>query len=181
MNDFVRPDWNPYFMMIALAVAQRANCLKGEHPVGAVIVKDNRIVSTGYNGTPSDLVDCRKGGCGVCSGRTAEKRDCVCVHAEQNAILAAARFGISIEGAELYCLVRPCFACSKEMIQVGIKKAYYVFEWNMSDRTEAEEAEYRKIQSGFAIGPIELPNFPLLHTYTSDRHHPGTEQVDTAA
>src|SRR5512142_3260742 len=100
-----RPDRHHYFMGIALAVRQRADCTGQK--VGAVIVVDRRIVSTGYNGTPSGMQNCSDGGCHRCANRDKKYASgtaydlCICVHAEQNAILSAARFGIGVQGATL--------------------------------------------------------------------------------
>ena len=105
----IRPTPDDYFMTIAMAVRRRANCLGNR--VGAVIVIDRRIVSTGYNGTPTGLPNCLDGGCHRCSQRehypTGTGYDlCICVHAEQNALLAAARFGIAVAGGTLYSTLR---------------------------------------------------------------------------
>src|SRR5262245_26488882 len=105
-------EFNDYYMLIAVAVREHSTC-KGRH-VGAVIVKNNRIVSTGYNGTPEGMKNCSKGGCARCNnpdryppGTLYDK--CICVHAEQNAIITAARFGYGIEGATIYTTLQPCF------------------------------------------------------------------------
>ena len=103
-------------MGIAMAVRRRANC-QGNR-VGAVIVVDKHIVSTGYNGTPHGMPNCLDGGCHRCACRDEYPSGtgydmCICVHAEQNAILAAARFGIAVDGATLYSTMRPCFGCTK--------------------------------------------------------------------
>ena len=89
---------------------------------------DNRIISTGYNGTPENMVNCLDGGCYRCANRdksykSGEAYDlCICVHAEQNAILAAARFGISTAGSTMYTTMRPCFGCAKEMLQAQVRE-----------------------------------------------------------
>lgn len=133
MASMTRADRDKYFMAIAMAVRLRANC-KGNR-VGVVIVKDHRIVSTGYNGTPSHMVNCLDGGCLRCSNRdqkfkSGEAYDlCICVHAEQNAILAAARFGIAIQDSTVYTTMRPCFGCAKELLQVGVSRVVYLHEW----------------------------------------------------
>ena len=105
----MRSDWTTYFMGIADLVAQRSTCLRRK--VGAVAVKDKRIVSTGYNGAPSGIRHCAEVGClrqelGIPSGQRHEI--CRAVHAEQNVIVEAARFGIPLAGAELYCTTLPC-------------------------------------------------------------------------
>lgn len=120
-----RPDWQTYFFQIARLVASRSTCLRRQ--VGAVIVKDNRILSTGYNGTPAGITHCLERGCireerNIPSGERHEL--CRGLHAEQNAIIQAAYHGVSINGADLYCTNQPCIICSKMLINAGIKKIY---------------------------------------------------------
>jgi dCMP deaminase len=127
-----RPDPDAYFMGIALAVRARANCTGRR--VGAVIVRDRRILSSGYNGTPSQMVNCEEGGCHRCAHPQAyapgEGYDlCICVHAEQNALLAAARFGVAIEGCTLYSTLQPCFGCLKEILQANVREVCYLQTW----------------------------------------------------
>jgi dCMP deaminase len=144
-----------YFMGIALAVRERADC-RGQK-VGAVIVVEDHIVSTGYNGTPTKMVNCSDGGCVRCLNRDKKYPSgtgydlCICVHAEQNAILAAARFGISIQGATLYTTTQPCFGCLKEMLQARVKGVYYIHAWT-SPRDEDQERQYRVLMGQFANG-----------------------------
>ena len=121
-----RPSWDEYFMNIAHEAAKRANCIRRQ--VGAIIVKDRIIVSTGYNGTPMGVTNCFDGGCLRCLSDAApgEGYDtCICVHAEENAIVLAARHGASTSGAILYSTLRPCFGCIKLCIQAGIKEVIY--------------------------------------------------------
>ena|SRR5579872_1325973 len=135
-----RENRHKYFMNIAMAVRLRANC-KGNR-VGAIIVLDNRIISTGYNGTPENMPNCLDGGCYRCANRdkaykSGEAYDlCICVHAEQNAILAAARFGISTAGSTMYTTMRPCFGCAKEMLQAQVRSVYYLHEWTPSAKED---------------------------------------------
>ena len=119
-----RPDWYEYYINIAIAVRDRANCHGSK--IGSILVLDNRILTTGYNGTPQDMQNCDEGGCDLCADRqtysSGEAYDlCICVHAEQNTLLSAARFGISVEGADLYTTLQPCFGCTKELLQAKIK------------------------------------------------------------
>jgi len=119
-------------MTIAIAVRENANCLGRK--VGAVIVRDDRIVSTGYNGTPEGIKNCCDGGCVRCKDRETYQASvgydvCICVHAEQNAIVSAARFGNGVEGATVYSTLRPCFDCTKAMVQAKIKAIYYLHDW----------------------------------------------------
>lgn len=119
----VRPSWDEYFMSIAELAATRSTCLRRQ--VGAVIVKDKKILTTGYNGAPSGLKHCLDIGClrdklGIPSGERHEL--CRATHAEQNAIVQAALFGVSIKDSTMYCTTQPCILCSKLIINAGIKK-----------------------------------------------------------
>lgn len=122
-----RPSWEEYFMDIARLVARRSTCLRRQ--VGAVMVKDKNILATGYNGTPSGITHCAETGClreqlNVPSGERHEL--CRGLHAEQNAIIQAARHGVNISGATLYCTNSPCIICSKMLINAGIRCVVYV-------------------------------------------------------
>jgi dCMP deaminase len=121
-----RPPWEIYFMDIAILVSKRSTCLR--RSVGSVIVKDKRILSTGYNGAPSGIKHCLETGClreqlHLASGERHEL--CRGIHAEQNAIIQAAYHGVSIKGATLYCTNLPCSICAKMIINAGIKRVYY--------------------------------------------------------
>jgi dCMP deaminase len=142
-----------YMMGIALAVRARANCLGSR--VGAVIAVDRRIVSTGYNGTPAGMPNCDQGGCDRCADRTRFPAGtgydvCICVHAEQNALLAAARFGIAVAGALIYTTSRPCFGCLKELLQAGVSGVRFLHEW--TPRDPALKEEYDRLLAEFASG-----------------------------
>lgn len=124
-----RPDWDTYFMLQAEIAKLRSNCLSRH--IGAVIVKDNRQIATGYNGTPSGIKNCFDGGCPRCTARMkgeikpGESLDrCLCTHAEANAIMQCALFGNagSTRGATLYTTLAPCIECSKMAISVGITR-----------------------------------------------------------
>jgi len=122
----VRPSWDRYFMDIAVLVSSRTTCLRRQ--VGAVIVKDKRLLSTGYNGAPVGLKHCAELGClrqklGVKSGEKHEL--CRAIHAEQNAIIQAATFGVPLLGASIYITHFPCVLCSKMIINAGIKRIVY--------------------------------------------------------
>ncbi len=125
-----RPTWDEYFMELALVVAKRSTCLRQK--VGAIIVKDKRILATGYNGAPSGMAHCLDIGClrekmKIPSGERQEL--CRGLHAEQNAIIQAAKFGISIEGATMYTTHCPCITCAKMIINAGINKVVYGKEY----------------------------------------------------
>ena len=117
-----RPSWNDYFMKITEDVATRSTCLR--RSVGAVIVKDKRILSTGYNGAPVNIAHCTEETClrtkyNVPSGERHEL--CRGLHAEQNAIIQAALHGVSVKGATIYITHQPCSICTKMLINSGIK------------------------------------------------------------
>lgn len=122
----MRPTIDEYFMEIALVVAKRSTCLRNQ--VGAVIVKDKRILSTGYNGAPRNLEHCLDIGCvrqqnNIASGTRHEL--CRAVHAEQNAIIQAALHGVSIEDATVYCTHQPCILCAKMLINSRVEKVVF--------------------------------------------------------
>lgn len=121
-----RPSWDEYFMEVAEVVAKRSTCKRRR--IGAILVKDKRILATGYNGAPSGLRHCEEYGClreelGVPSGERHEI--CRALHAEQNAIVQAARYGISVRDSTLYTTAEPCVLCAKMLINAGIVKIVY--------------------------------------------------------
>lgn len=119
-----------YFMSIARAVALRSNCLKRK--VAAVIVKDNNVISTGYNGTPRGIKNCNEGGCPRCSQFSpsgSNLEECFCSHAEENTIVQAAYHGISIKKSTLYTTFSPCLICTKMIINSGIQEVFYSIEY----------------------------------------------------
>lgn len=125
-----RLSWDDYFMEIARLVSKRSTCLRRQ--VGAVIVRDKRILATGYNGAPRGLAHCIETGClrekmGVPSGRMQEL--CRGLHAEQNAIIQAALFGVSIDNSIIYTVTQPCVVCAKMIINAGIKKVIFDEEY----------------------------------------------------
>lgn len=153
------PDDDDYFMGIALAVRRKANCTGNR--VAAVVVKDKRVITTGYNGTPEGMTNCLDGGCLRCSNPGGQFVSgtgydlCICVHAEQNALLCAARFGISVQGAELYTTMQPCFGCAKEIAQAKIARVVYLHPWVPSNTDPAMDtamkAEYQKILAKVSV------------------------------
>ena len=120
----MRKSWDEYFMEIAEIVKTRSTCLRRQ--VGAVIVKDNRIITTGYNGAPSGLRHCTDIG-GIQSGTRAEL--CYAIHAEQNAIIQAAKVGVSTEGATIYITLQPCVICAKMLVNAGIMRIVHRGEY----------------------------------------------------
>lgn len=121
--------WDSRFMEMAHVIAGWTSCYRPGRSIGCVIVKDKRIMTTGYNGAPAGLKTCReRGECmrdrlGIQSGTRAEL--CYAIHAEQNAIIQAAKLGVSIDGATLYCTHQPCSVCAKMIINAGIRRVVY--------------------------------------------------------
>ncbi|RMZ82232.1 hypothetical protein DV738_g1773, partial [Chaetothyriales sp. CBS 135597] len=129
----LRPTWDAYFMTLASLASLRSNCMKRR--VGCVLVHNSRIISTGYNGTPRNLTNCNEGGCGRCNSANSggvALSTCLCLHAEENALLEAGRERIR-EGAILYCDTCPCLTCSVKIAQVGVKEVVYSQSYNMDD------------------------------------------------
>lgn len=121
-----RPSWHEYFMDITNLVAQRSTCTRRK--VGAILVRDKRIIATGYNGAPAKVSHCLDVGClreqqGIPSGERHEL--CRGLHAEQNSIIQAALHGVSVEGATLYCTNMPCAICSKMLINIRVEAIFY--------------------------------------------------------
>lgn len=121
--------WDHRFMEMAHLIAAWASCYVPNRQIGCVIVRDRRVMTTGYNGAPAGLKTCKeRGEClrrklGVESGTRAEV--CYAIHAEQNAIIQAAKLGVSIDGATLYCTHQPCSVCAKMIVNTGIKRVIY--------------------------------------------------------
>jgi dCMP deaminase len=152
-----RPDKAHYFLLIALAARTRADCLGRR--VGAVITREGRVLSTGYNGTPFGMPNCSEGGCHRCSRRDDDRLRggaydvCICVHAEQNALLTAARFGQQTLGASMTSTTQPCFGCLKEMLQAGISEVRYLHPWDPTEAygDPALVAQYAALRAQFAV------------------------------
>jgi dCMP deaminase len=125
-----RPNWDEYFLKIAKLVSERSTCLR--RSVGAILVKDKKILATGYNGAPAGISHCEETGCiradlEVPSGQRHEL--CRGLHAEQNALLQAALHGNSVKDATLYATVQPCIICAKMLINAGIKAIVIMGEY----------------------------------------------------
>ncbi|KAI9512499.1 cytidine deaminase-like protein [Russula earlei] len=118
--DRLRPSWDSYFMTLASLASMRSNCMKRR--VGAILVRNKRILATGYNGTPLGLTNCNEGGCARCNG-SQEHESCLCLHAEENALLEAGRERVT--GATLYCNTCPCLTCTVKIVQTGVKEVVY--------------------------------------------------------
>jgi dCMP deaminase len=129
-NGRQRPDWDEYFLEIANVVAKRSTCLRRQ--IGAVIVRDRRILTTGYNGAPSGLRHCIEIGClrdelGIPSGTRHEM--CRALHSEMNAVIQAAQHGVSTRGATIYSTRQPCSVCARMIINAGIVKVVYTGDY----------------------------------------------------
>lgn len=150
--DRLRPSWDAYFMSLSELAALRSNCMKRR--VGCVLVANNRVVSTGYNGTPSGLTNCNEGGCARCNGGSSTTKiststvgetsssvvvsglgksldTCLCLHAEENALLEAGRARMPSGTTTLYCNTCPCLTCSVKIVQCGISEVVYLREYSM--------------------------------------------------
>ncbi len=121
-------------MNISLVVSSRSNCIKRK--VGSILVVDRRIISTGYNGTPRGIRNCNEGGCPRCAGAAeagTRLDECLCSHAEENAITQAAYHGVSVGGATIYTTFCPCLMCTKMIINGGIAEVVYGSEFRLGD------------------------------------------------
>ena len=113
-----RPSWDEYFMQITFQVARRSTCPRAA--VGAVIVRDKRILTTGYNGAPTNLPHCTEAGCLMVNGHCVRT-----LHAEQNAIIQGALHGVDVSGSTIYVTHQPCLICAKMIINAGIQRVVY--------------------------------------------------------
>ena len=150
---FERPTWDEYFMLQAELAKMRSNCIVRK--VGAVIVRDNRQLATGYNGTPPGIKNCYEGGCGRCmdrvEGRLKSGEDlarCLCNHAESNAMLHCAILGIEAgtKGATLYTTMAPCRECTKMAVTIGIKRFAFMGRYVEDDLGLAKAAHVKMVQ-----------------------------------
>lgn len=136
-----RPSHDQYFMEIANVVRTRSTCTRGS--VGAILVVDKRIISTGYNGAPPGADHCEERGCDVSAGPEAGCQRAV--HAEANAIAFAARFGVSVGGSSLFCTAGPCLKCAQLILSAGIAEVVYHVPYRLRD------GETLLIESGIKI------------------------------
>ncbi|HEY8055128.1 MAG TPA: deaminase [Terriglobales bacterium] len=147
-----RPGWDEYFMRIARIVALRSNCLKRK--VAAIIVRDRRIISTGYNGTPRGVTNCNQGGCPRCASLAPSGTrldECVCSHGEENAIVQAAYHGISIKDAVLYSTLSPCLQCTKMILNAGIKEVVFNAHYPLG-----QTAQHILAEAGVTVRQLDL-------------------------
>ena len=134
LREVPRPGWDQYFMNIAKVAASRSNCLKRK--VAAIIVRDKRVISTGYNGTPRGTRNCNEGGCPRCNSLAASGtglEECLCSHGEENAIVQAAFHGVGLAGATIYTTFAPCLLCAKMIINSGISEVVYNLDYPLND------------------------------------------------
>ncbi|WP_350343536.1 cytidine/deoxycytidylate deaminase family protein [Proteinivorax tanatarense] len=150
-NKMKRPSWDQYFLEITKVVAQRSTCLRRQ--VGCTLVKDKRILTSGYNGAPTGMDHCAKAGCireklNVPSGERHEL--CRGVHAEQNAIVQGALHGITVKGSTLYVTTQPCVQCAKIIANAGIKRVVFIGDYpdelsiNILTEAKIELEQYKK-------------------------------------
>jgi dCMP deaminase len=149
MTEIKRPSWDEYFLKIAMLVAERSTCRR--HKVGAVIVKNKRILTTGYNGAAAGVKDCLELGClreanNIPSGERHEI--CRAIHAEQNAIIQAGLHGVNIEGASIYCTHPPCILCAKMLANAKVKR-YVTYG-------EYPDEEAKKLLNEIGVGFVKL-------------------------
>ena len=151
-----RPSWDEYFMRMAVLAASRSTCLRRH--VGAVIVKERMVLSTGYNDTPRGLPNCGEGGCARCASEAPSGTGldtCLCIHAEQNSVVQAAYHGVSVAGATIYTTHQPCLTCAKLIVNAGIRRIVYAGEY--PDPLAAEMIR----QAGVTLDRIILDPAPV--------------------
>ena len=159
----LRPTWDHYFMTLASLAARRSNCMRRQ--VGCVLVREKRVMATGYNGTPRNITNCNEGGCPRCntgSGAGTSLATCLCIHAEENALLEAGRDRVG-PGAVLYCNTCPCLTCTIKIIQVGITEVVFSRSYYM----DAEAAKLLQ-QAGVKLRQFSPPKEGLVNLCDKD-------------
>jgi dCMP deaminase len=150
---FERPSWDEYFMAIARVVASRSNCVKRK--VAAVVTRDRRIISTGYNGTPRGVRNCNEGGCPRCNSFAeggTRLDECLCSHGEENAIIQAAYHGVTVRGGTIFTTFSPCLTCTKLIINAGLSEVVYNLHYPLGDTSLALLRE-----AGVKVRQVSLP------------------------
>jgi len=150
---FERPSWDEYFMAIARVVASRSNCVKRK--VAAVVTRDRRIISTGYNGTPRGVPNCNEGGCPRCNSFAeggTRLDECLCSHGEENAITQAAYHGVSVRGGTIFTTFSPCLTCTKLIINAGLSEVVYNVDYPLGGTSLALLRE-----AGVKVRQVSLP------------------------
>jgi dCMP deaminase len=180
-----RPSVEEYKMGLAVEVASRSNCMKSR--VGAIILLGDRIRAVGYNGTIEDFDDCFDGGCPRCRDltiATGEQLDrCICVHAEENALISAARYGIPVEDSECYVTHNPCVGCTKLLIQARIKLVVFLKEYEYPETRDHNRSRQEMRQAAVAAGKTVFKQFndvvPASHAQSArERVKAWTERLD---
>lgn len=162
----LRPTWDHYFMTLASLAARRSNCMRRQ--VGCVLVREKRVMSTGYNGTPRHITNCNEGGCPRCNaggGGGTGLATCLCIHAEENALLEAGRERVG-GGAVLYCNTCPCLTCSIKIVQVGITEVVYSQSYYM----DAEAAKLFE-HAGVKLRQFSPPKEGLVSLHNEGKAH----------
>ncbi|KAI3638817.1 hypothetical protein MIR68_003315 [Amoeboaphelidium protococcarum] len=201
LSTILRPHWDDYFMMLADLAAHRSNCMKRR--VGCILVRNNRVIATGYNGTPRGVRNCNEGGCKRCndgsstdansdnkyitSNRGFGLEECLCLHAEENALLEAGRDRIDISyhhresashhGTILYCNTCPCLSCAKKIVQSGVREVVYRLEYAMDDQSRALLAEAGILLRSYAQSG--LSSLVILFCAMCNQSSPTTVSYDT--
>jgi dCMP deaminase len=159
----LRPTWDHYFMTLASLAARRSNCMRRQ--VGCVLVREKRVIATGYNGTPRNITNCNEGGCPRCNaaiGSGVSLNTCLCIHAEENALLEAGRDRVG-PGAVLYCNTCPCLTCTIKIVQVGITEVVF----NRSYYMDVEAAKLFE-EAGVELRQFSPPKEGLVRLYDVD-------------
>lgn len=177
MSQIFRPSWDEYFMLLAKLAASRSTCLS--RPTGAIITKDKRVLSTGYNGSMPGVPHCIDEG--ICYRRKINASDdgkydfCRSIHAEANAIAQAAKLGVDINGSTVYATLMPCYVCTKLMASAGIKKVYFELKYE-SINAERDQLWTEAISgAGIEFEQLTLPQsvidliLPFMSKVTSER------------
>lgn len=147
-KNYKRVNWDEYFKKITQDITLRSNCRTRQ--CGAILVKEQMIISTGYNGTPRNVKNCYEGGCPRCNDKNVKSGEqldrCICVHAEENAILQAAIHGMSTLDSVLYTSYTPCIFCTKSIINAGVKEVVYFDDYYSLDELSKDMFSQAKIK-----------------------------------
>lgn len=159
----IRPSWEQYFMIIAKIIALRSTC--NSRPGGAIVVRDNRILATGYTGSVSGAFQCSDKGLDYCFRRDSGVSDidkyntCKSIHAEQNAIAYAAKFGVSLNGGVMYCTLQPCYICLKSIAASGINEVNFELLYESGNKKRDESWKYAFEEFEIECKQIKINDF----------------------
>lgn len=184
-KSYCRPSWDEYFMNIADMVASRGSCDRGR--TGCVITKNNRIVSTGYVGSPVGVRHCDEIGHEMHTVKHEDGHESMhCIrttHNEQNAICQAARFGVALEGSTIYCKMTPCYTCAKMIINAGIKRVVCAKDYHAGERSKEVFAEagvqYKLLNDEIVTYDNMTPNETKKDNISEQVHTPEEQKKDT--